>query len=597
MPEFVNIAAYKFVDLDNLAERKAQLLPLCNELQLRGTILLSLEGINLFLAGTRENIDQFLSTLRSQPEFADIPVKESLSDHQPFSRMLVRLKKEIISMGVDAIRPKVKTSPKLTAKELKQWLDDGKDLTLYDVRNDYEIEVGTFKNAVPAGIDHFRLFPEATKQLPDTMKQKPLVMFCTGGIRCEKAGPLMEEQGFEQVYQLDGGILKYFEECGGDHYDGDCFVFDKRVAVDPDLQETDAGQCYACQSVLTAEQQQSPQYKPPHSCPICFRTEEQQLQDLLEERNNLLALHASPLPGSIPYNNSRPMKVPLRFEHKPVIEFLTNMHARLTEEYWRGECENGQVVFKGKALSAEDPVLAGWRLEHLLPQTTEPDVNADIKFLYEDEGLIVVNKPAPLPMHACGRFNRNSLSFLLGKVFSGEQLRILHRLDANTTGVVLFARKKSVTHPIHEQFKAGTVGKIYLAKVIGHPAEDKFSCSEKISGDRKAVGSRAIDNSDAGLPAHTDFEVVARLNDGTALVHCFPKTGRTNQIRLHLSHLGFPIVGDPTYAAGAPVKEKQSLTVDDPPMCLHALSLTLEHPLTNSEITFNAPAPAWADPS
>jgi len=224
MPEFVNISVYKFVDLDNLAQRKAQLVPLCNQLELRGTILLSLEGINMFLAGTRENIDAFFETIRKQPEFADLQPKESLSDHQPFSRMLVRLKKEIISMGVEAIRPKVRTSPKLTAKELKQWLDEGKDITLYDVRNDYEIEVGTFKNAVPAGIDHFRVFPEATKQLPEDTKKKPLVMFCTGGIRCEKAGPLMEEQGFEQVYQLDGGILKYFEECGGDHYDGDCFV-------------------------------------------------------------------------------------------------------------------------------------------------------------------------------------------------------------------------------------------------------------------------------------------------------------------------------------------------------------------------------------
>ena len=497
-------------------------------------------------------------------------------------------------MGVQAIRPKVKTSPKLTAKELKQWLDEGKDLTLYDVRNDYEIEVGTFKNAVPAGIDHFRLFPEATKQLPEETKQKPLVMFCTGGIRCEKAGPLMEEQGFEQVYQLDGGILKYFEECGGDHYEGDCFVFDKRVAVDPNLQETDADQCYACQSVLTAEQQKSPLYQPPHSCPLCHRTEEQKLQDLLEERNNLFALHANPLPGSIAYNNVRPMNVPLRFEHKPVLEFLASMHARLDAEYWRGECEDGKIVFNGKTLAADDPVLAGWRLEHLLPQTTEPDVNADVKFLFEDENLIAVNKSAPLPMHACGRFNRNSLIYLLGKVFSGERLRILHRLDSNTTGVVLFARKKSAAGPIHEQFKNGTVGKVYLAKVKGHPATDNFECSEKISEEAKAAGSRAIDTSGKGLIAETSFQVIARHDNGTSLVHCFPKTGRTNQIRLHLSHLGFPIVGDPTYSANAQANEKQSLTVDDPPMCLHALSLTLVHPLTKNEITINAPAPTWA---
>ena len=183
----------------------------------------------------------------------------------------------------------------------------------------------------------------------------------------------------------------------------------------------------------------------------------------------------------------------------------------------------------------------------------------------------------------------------MDKVFSGERLRILHRLDANTTGVVLFARKKSVTRPIHEQFKAGTVSKVYLAKVNGHPAEDKFHCEESISDEAKAAGSRAIDASESGLSAVTEFEVVERRSDGTSLVHCFPKTGRTHQIRLHLSHLGFPIVGDPTYSADQQPIEKQSLTVDDPPMCLHAMSLTLEHPLTKQQITFDAPTPTWAD--
>ena len=225
----------------------------------------------------------------------------------------------------------------------------------------------------------------------------------------------------------------------------------------------------------------------------------------------------------------------------------------------------------------------------------EPDVDAGVKFLYEDEGLIAVNKSAPLPMHACGRFNRNSLTYLLGKVYSGERLRILHRLDANTTGVVVFARKRSVAGPIHEQFKAGTVGKVYLAKVQGHPAEDNFSCAEKISEEATAAGSRVIDTSGAGKPAETSFQVIARHDDGTSLLHCFPKTGRTNQIRLHLSHLGFPIVGDPTYSAGTENNEKQSLTVDDPPMCLHAMSLTLVHPLTKNEISFTAPAPIWAE--
>ena len=257
MTEFINIAAYKFVELNRLAERKSHLLPLCKSLELKGTILLSKEGINLFLAGKRERVDQLLMQLRSQPEFADLTFKESVSEYQPFTRMLVRLKKEIISMGVDAIQPAKTTSPKITAHELKQWLDEGRDITLLDTRNDYEVEIGTFEKAVPIGIDHFRNFPRAAAKLPETMRNKPVVMFCTGGIRCEKAGPLLEQNGFESVYQLDGGILKYFEECGGEHYRGDCFVFDKRVAVDPNLKETELEQCYACQAILSAEDQNS----------------------------------------------------------------------------------------------------------------------------------------------------------------------------------------------------------------------------------------------------------------------------------------------------------------------------------------------------
>jgi UPF0176 protein len=589
-PEFINIAAYKFVDLDDLAARKSVMLPLCKFLGLKGTILLSREGINLFLAGTRDAVDTFLQHLHSQPEFADLAVKTSISDHQPFSRMLVRLKKEIISMGVEAIRPLKNTSPKISATTLKQWLDDDKDVTLLDVRNDYEIEVGTFSNAVPVGIDHFRRFPEAAKRLPETMKSKPIVMFCTGGIRCEKAGPLMEQEGFHEVYQLDGGILKYFEECGGDHYDGDCFVFDKRVAVDPGLNETEFEQCYACQSVLSLEEQQSEQYDPPYSCPNCFRTEEQKQQDLLEERNNLLALETTPLPGSVAYDNIRPMNVPLRYDLKSVIELLTGMHANLSEEYWRSECELKRITYKNTPLSASEPVRSGWRVEHHIPQTTEPAVSNQVKFLYEDDVLIGLDKPAPLPMHSCGRFNRNTLDYFVNLVFTDDQIRILHRLDANTTGVVVMAKKKSAAQFVHPQFLNGEVSKTYLARVKGHPFDDRFQCDEAISSGPSTAGSRTI--VETGQHALTDFHVLNRFDDGTALIQCHPRTGRTNQIRLHLSHLGFPICGDPTYNSAAD-SVRQSLQVGDPPMCLHAWKLELTHPISKERIEIVSDKPDW----
>lgn len=268
--KILNIAAYKFAPLTNLEERRERLRDFCREIGLRGTILLSPEGINLFIAGDRPSVESLLEVLRRDPEIGNLEVKESFNDYQPFNRMLVRLKKEIIAFGIDGIDPLNKTSPKLEPQELKRWLDEGKPCTLLDVRNDYEIKLGTFENAVPIGLDHFRNFPDAVKELSEEAKDQPIVMFCTGGIRCEKAGPLMEQAGFHHVYQLRGGILKYFEDCGQDHYQGDCFVFDKRTALNPALEETEATLCYACQMPLTAEEQQSPHYVPSISCPNCY---------------------------------------------------------------------------------------------------------------------------------------------------------------------------------------------------------------------------------------------------------------------------------------------------------------------------------------
>jgi len=273
-PAVLNIAAYKFAQLTALQPRRERLQALCRELELKGTILLSPEGINLFLSGQREALDTLLATLSSDSEIGDLEVKKSISDHQPFNRMLVRLKKEIIAFGIEGIDPVAKPTPRIKARQLKQWLDQGRPCRLLDVRNDYEVRLGTFENSVPIGVDHFRNFPLAVEQLPDDWKQEPVVTFCTGGIRCEKAGPFLEQAGFENVYQLDGGILKYFEECGQEHFSGECFVFDKRTALDAELCETDTTLCYACQSPLTLEEQQSPHYVPSESCPYCFETRE-----------------------------------------------------------------------------------------------------------------------------------------------------------------------------------------------------------------------------------------------------------------------------------------------------------------------------------
>ncbi len=597
--KFCNISAYKFVPVDNIAELKAAWLPVCKSKGLKGTILLSSEGINMFLAGAESKIDSLLELIQSDARFDSLPVKKSFSDYQPFNRMLIRLKKEIISMGVEEIQPSTKTSPKISAQQLKQWLDEGKELTLLDVRNDYEIEIGTFDDAIDLDIDHFREFPAATKKLDDAVKKKPVVMFCTGGIRCEKAGPLMQQRGFEEVYQLDGGILRYFEEVGGAHYDGECFVFDQRVAVDPQLNETGTTQCYACQAVITEQDQQSQLYDPPHACPHCYREEDERLNQILSQRSTALHQATSTLPGSEPYNNVRPINVPLRHDNQTCLEMFEQMHCHVEAGYWESEFEKGLIRYKDQPITADAIVRSGYRIEHLLPQTTEPDVARDVGFLFEDDFLLVLNKPAPLPMHAGGRFNRNTLNWFLGLVYCDCQPRIVHRLDANTTGVVVYAKKRSVANALLPQFRDGKVTKTYLAKIHRTPGEKQFHCDASIGRQPERAGTRLVDP--AGDAALTEFEVLDQdageenlsLDSGQSLLACYPKTGRTNQIRIHLSHLGFPIVGDPAYGLAEERKTTQTLAVSDPPMCLHAWKLEFDHPESGKRMKFEAPRPNW----
>lgn len=232
---FVNIAAYRFASLEDLKSLRAELLVSSKEWRLKGTILLSPEGINLFVAGEGESIERLLARLRAIPGLEDLAPKYSESDEQPFRRMLVRIKREIIAFGVEGIDPARRTSPKLSAKELKAWLDEGRPVTLLDTRNDYEVKFGTFENAVTLDLDTFRNFPKAVETLPEELKEQPVVMFCTGGIRCEKSTALAKKMGIDKVFQLEGGILKYFELTDGAHYHGGCFVFDERAVLATDL--------------------------------------------------------------------------------------------------------------------------------------------------------------------------------------------------------------------------------------------------------------------------------------------------------------------------------------------------------------------------
>lgn len=240
MKPILNIAAYLFVSLNNLSQLRADMMNQCHSRELKGTILLTGEGINLFLAGKEAQLRSFVEWLRTDPRFTTLETKDSWSDEQPFKRMLIKLKSEIIRMNHPAIRPEEGRANFIAPKKLQEWLDRGTDdlgrpVLMIDTRNSFEVDYGSFKNALHFNIEKFTEFPEAIAAHKDALADKTLVSFCTGGIRCEKSGLFMREIGMEHTYQLEGGILKYFEEVGSAHYQGSCFVFDEREALEPSL--------------------------------------------------------------------------------------------------------------------------------------------------------------------------------------------------------------------------------------------------------------------------------------------------------------------------------------------------------------------------
>ena len=268
---FLNIAGYKFEQIDSLDTLIPEFQKKCDELELKGSVYLSPKGINFSISGTEENIGKYINFMESDSRFLNIPLKRTFSETQPFRRMKVRLKKEIISLGRDDIDPRELTGEYVTPQELLSMYENNEDVVVLDTRNEYETRVGLFENAVDLQLDTFRDFPKAIEQLPEEYKEKQIVMYCTGGIRCEKASAVMLKAGFTDVKQLEGGVLDYFKETGGKYWNGDCFVFDERVALDKDLNETEYIYCYICREPLSAEEKASPDFKINEYCPYCVK--------------------------------------------------------------------------------------------------------------------------------------------------------------------------------------------------------------------------------------------------------------------------------------------------------------------------------------
>jgi RluA family pseudouridine synthase len=303
---------------------------------------------------------------------------------------------------------------------------------------------------------------------------------------------------------------------------------------------------------------------------------------------------SSPLPGSIAQENRRPLNIPAALDRHTLLDALEKLFPQIERSEWEARCEAGRFVnYGGKVRCKDHVVRAGERILQIFPPDAEPDVATDIRILHLDEAVMLIRKPAPLPMHASGRFHRNTLQHLLNLACAPHVPRPVHRLDSNTTGIVLFARTRHFCRVLQRQFLDGTVVKRYLVGVAGHPPQDHFSCDAPISADPDQLGTHRVDKME-GLPSSTDFRVLERRADGTSLLEATLKTGRTNQIRIHLWHLGFPVLGDPAYLANGELGDTQTLDAAATAMQLHSWQLSFSHPRTGKKMEFETERPEWA---
>ncbi|WP_434763484.1 rhodanese-related sulfurtransferase [Vibrio fortis] len=294
MSQYVVCALYKFVALDDYQDIRQPLTQLLLDNQIRGTLLLAQEGINGTVAGSRESIDALLAWFKLDERLADVVYKESFNEQQPFNRTKVKLKKEIVTMGVEGIDPRHVVGTYVKPKDWNELISDP-DVVLVDTRNDYEVDIGTFKNAVNPNTETFREFPQYVEDNLDPTKHKKVAMFCTGGIRCEKSTAYMKEQGFEEVYHLEGGILKYLEEVPEEEsmWEGDCYVFDGRVAVNHQLEKSGYDVCNACRLPITEEDKQSADFEKGVSCPKCVDKHTEEQKQRFREREKQVQLSAA----------------------------------------------------------------------------------------------------------------------------------------------------------------------------------------------------------------------------------------------------------------------------------------------------------------
>lgn len=291
MTQFLTAALYKFVSLPDFADLQGPILAKCEEHDIRGMILLATEGINGTIAGAPDDIHSVLAYLRSDPRMADLEHKESYASEPPFYRMKVKLKREIVTLGVPGVDPTKMAGEYVKPEDWNALISDP-DVVLVDTRNDYEVGIGTFKGAINPQTRSFGELPEWVEQNKDVLKKPKVAMFCTGGIRCEKSTAFMRAQGYDQVYHLEGGILKYLEKIPAEEslWEGQCFVFDERVSVGHGLEPGEYELCRACRDPISPEDKLSEHFEQGVSCPHCHDKKTEDERDRFRERQRQIKL-------------------------------------------------------------------------------------------------------------------------------------------------------------------------------------------------------------------------------------------------------------------------------------------------------------------
>lgn len=291
--EILVAALYKFVEIDDLLSLQSNLYEICEKNNIMGTILIANEGINGTISGKTNEINQTISLLKSDKRFTNIEIKYSSSDKQPFHRMKVRLKKEIVTIGLPEINPNNKVGTYVKPDDWNDLISDP-NVVVIDTRNKYETKIGSFENALDPETSSFREFPDWVKKFKSSKENanKKIAMFCTGGIRCEKASSLMKEEGFEDVYHLQGGILKYLETIDKENslWNGECFVFDQRVCLTDELEVGSYKMCFACRMPITEEEMQNEKYIEGISCIYCYDKTTKEKKERLGSRQKQILL-------------------------------------------------------------------------------------------------------------------------------------------------------------------------------------------------------------------------------------------------------------------------------------------------------------------